>query len=201
MNPSRSRRFRTARRNSGWPRKPSGTGWSASSRRCGSSPSSIAPRSRPIAPPTGVDRGDRSDPDLGRYDQVATGLPDLVAPRRDRQPPSRDHDADRVRVRLHAGEQKPDIDAVTERADLVRRAGRPRERRRRPRAVVRFGVASSRQTRRPAYRLCPRHAPHTIVISRLSWGAKMVLGISAWTPRTMSTTWVTRKLTAMLHSA
>jgi len=42
---------------------------------------------------------------------------------------------------------------------------------------------------------------HTIVISRLSWGAKMDFGISAWTPRTMSTTWVTRKLTATLHSA
>jgi len=46
-----------------------------------------------------------------------------------------------------------------------------------------------------------RGAAYTIVISRLSWGAKMVLGISAWTPRTMSTTWVTRKLTATLHSA
>src|SRR5262249_6461395 len=28
-----------------------------------------------------------------------------------------------------------------------------------------------------------------------------LLGIMAWTPRTMSTTWVTRKLTAMLHRA
>ncbi len=46
-----------------------------------------------------------------------------------------------------------------------------------------------------------RRAAYTIVISRLSWGAKTVLGISAWTPRTMSTTWVTRKLTATLHSA
>jgi hypothetical protein len=32
-------------------------------------------------------------------------------------------------------------------------------------------------------------------------GAKMDFGMSAWTPRTMSTTWVTRKLTAMLDSA
>src|SRR5208337_3524913 len=46
-----------------------------------------------------------------------------------------------------------------------------------------------------------RRAAHTIVISRLSWGAKMVFGMRAWTPRTMSTTWVTRKLTATLHSA
>ena len=44
-------------------------------------------------------------------------------------------------------------------------------------------------------------AAHTIVISRLSWGAKMLFGISAWTPRTMSTTCVTRKLAAMLHRA
>src|SRR5437867_7342179 len=44
-------------------------------------------------------------------------------------------------------------------------------------------------------------AAHTIVISRLSWGAKMLFGISAWTPRTMSTTWVTRKLAATLQSA
>ena len=29
----------------------------------------------------------------------------------------------------------------------------------------------------------------------------MFFGMSAWTPRTMSTTWVTRKLTAMLHRA
>jgi len=43
--------------------------------------------------------------------------------------------------------------------------------------------------------------PHTIVIWLLSSLAKMLFGIRAWTPRTMSTTWVTRKLTAMLHSA
>ena len=45
------------------------------------------------------------------------------------------------------------------------------------------------------------NAAHTIVISRRRSGAKMDFGMSAWTPRTMSTTWVTRKLTAMLHSA
>ncbi len=44
-------------------------------------------------------------------------------------------------------------------------------------------------------------AVHTIVISRRKSGAKMDFGMSAWTPRTMSTTWVTRKLTATLHSA
>ena len=53
----------------------------------------------------------------------------------------------------------------------------------------------------PQRKSWPQRAAHTIVISRLSWGAKMVLGISAWTPRTMSTTCVTRKLTATLHSA
>ena len=42
---------------------------------------------------------------------------------------------------------------------------------------------------------------HTIFICCLSSLAKMFFGISAWTPRTMSTTWVTRKLTAMLHRA
>jgi hypothetical protein len=42
---------------------------------------------------------------------------------------------------------------------------------------------------------------HTIFISCLSSLAKMFFGMSAWTPRTMSTTWVTRKLTAMLHRA
>src|SRR5215469_16785775 len=42
---------------------------------------------------------------------------------------------------------------------------------------------------------------HTIVICCLSWLAKMFFGMSAWTPRTISTTWVTRKLTAMLHRA
>jgi hypothetical protein len=42
---------------------------------------------------------------------------------------------------------------------------------------------------------------HTIFICCLSSLAKMFFGMSAWTPRTMSTTWVTRKLTAMLHRA
>ena len=46
-----------------------------------------------------------------------------------------------------------------------------------------------------------RKADHTTVISRRSSGAKMALGMRAWTPRTMSTTCVTRKLTAMLQSA
>ena len=50
---------------------------------------------------------------------------------------------------------------------------------------------------------CPRvpSGPHTIFICCLSSLAKMFFGMRPWTPRTMSTTWVTRKLTAMLQSA
>jgi len=33
------------------------------------------------------------------------------------------------------------------------------------------------------------------------FAGEQVLRIIAWTPRTMSTTWVTRKLTATLHNA
>ena len=40
-----------------------------------------------------------------------------------------------------------------------------------------------------------------ILISRRSSEAKIDFGMSACTPRTMSTTWVTRKLTAILHRA
>ena len=42
---------------------------------------------------------------------------------------------------------------------------------------------------------------HTIFICCLSSLAKMFFGMRAWMPRTMSTTWVTRKLTAMLQRA
>ena len=42
---------------------------------------------------------------------------------------------------------------------------------------------------------------HTIVIWCLSSLAKMLFGMRAWTPRTMSTTCVTRKLTAILQRA
>ena len=43
--------------------------------------------------------------------------------------------------------------------------------------------------------------PHHIPGRCLSSLAKMFFGMRAWTPRTMSTTWVTRKLTAMLQRA
>jgi hypothetical protein len=42
---------------------------------------------------------------------------------------------------------------------------------------------------------------YTTAISRRRSGAKSVFGIIACTPRTMSTTCVTRKLTPMLHKA
>ena len=61
------------------------------------------------------------------------------------------------------------------------------------------GNAQVRKLRPSAGRA--RKADHTTVISRRSSGAKMALGMRAWTPRTMSTTCVTRKLTAMLQSA
>ena len=54
-------------------------------------------------------RGDRADPEIRRHDQVAAGLPDPVALPLDRQPAGRDHDADRIRVRIHAREPKPHI--------------------------------------------------------------------------------------------
>src|SRR5262249_16583065 len=63
--------------------------------------------------------------------------------------------------------------------------------------------ASIQLSRKPplAARLGVRARSHTIFICCRSSLAKMLFGISAWTPCTMSTTCVTRKLTAMLHKA
>ena len=52
--------------------------------------------------------------------------------------------------------------------------------------------------------LCGLRVPparYTTVISRRRPPVNRFFGIRAWTPRTISTTCVTRKLTAMLHSA
>src|ERR1700730_2697430 len=73
-----------------------------------------------------------------------------------------------------------------------------------PRSFLRLlkllaGNAQVRKLRPSAGRA--RKGDHTTVISRRSSGAKMALGMRAWTPRTMSTTCVTRKLAAMLQSA
>ena len=47
----------------------------------------------------------------------------------------------------------------------------------------------------------PLPRAHTTVIFFCNSAENRLLGIMACTPRTMSTTWVTRKLAAMLHNA
>jgi phage terminase small subunit len=48
-------------------------------------------------------RGDPGHPDLRRDGEIAVRLPGPVAIRLNRQPPNRDHDADRIRVWLYTG--------------------------------------------------------------------------------------------------
>ena len=60
----------------------------------------------------------------GPWSSRAIRISDSVALRRDRQSAGRDHDADCVGVRLHAGEPEPDRNALHGRANAVRCAGR-----------------------------------------------------------------------------
>jgi hypothetical protein len=68
-------------------------------------------------------RGHGSDPEVRHHGQIAVRISDPVTLLGNRQPPSRDHDAHCVRVRLHACEQESDFNAVEYGADIVRRAG------------------------------------------------------------------------------
>ena len=76
-------------------------------------------------------RRDGTHREIRRNDQVAAGIPDPVALSRHRQPPSGNHDADRVRVRLHACEQKSNRDAAATRPGSFRYLGRSTGRSRR----------------------------------------------------------------------
>jgi hypothetical protein len=55
--------------------------------------------------------------------------------------------------------------------------------------------------RLPRVRLVVAARAYTTASCRRSSPANNALGISAWTPLTISTTWVTRKLTPILHRA
>jgi hypothetical protein len=96
-----------------------------------------SPRGRPVFPeaadqlgsgrPRGLlrrlcalGRGDGGDSEIRDHDQVAVRVSRAVAVRRDRQPPGRNHDADRLGVRVHAGEPKQDLQPGTRGADPLR---------------------------------------------------------------------------------
>ena len=68
-----------------------------------------------------VGRGHRGDPEVRHHGEVAVGLSDPVALRLDREPASRDHDADRVGVRVHAREPQSHFNAEAKRTGFIRR--------------------------------------------------------------------------------